>query len=139
MASTDRPMILSPELRRQIVRYAISGGLLTLFYSAVYWVCAVPFAIDPLLANTLAFLATVALGFVVHSRWSFAGHGRRDRPVRAWTIFLAVNIAGFALNSFWVWLIAVRMGASPSWPLVPIVFVTPWLSFYLNRRWTFGE
>lgn len=131
-------MIFSPELRRQITRYAISGGALTAFYAGVYWVSAVPAAIDPLLANVIAFAATIVIGFIVHSRWSFAGHGRRDRPVRSGVTFLAVNLAGFALNSLWVWLIAVRIGADPSWPLVPIVLVTPWLSFYLNRRWTFG-
>ncbi|WP_298019701.1 GtrA family protein [uncultured Parasphingopyxis sp.] len=130
-------MPFSPELRRQIVRYAISGGALTAFYAGVYWVSAVPVRIDPMIANVIAFGATVVIGYLVHSRWSFEGHGRRDRPVRSGVLFLAVNLAGFALNSFWVWLIAVRMGASPSWPLVPIVLVTPWLSFYLNRRWTF--
>ena len=128
----------SDDLRRQIIRYAISGGGLTLFYSAVYWIGAVPAGIDPLIANSIAFITTVALGFIVHSRWSFAGHGRRDRPVRSWTLFLLVNLAGFALNSFWVWLITVHWGLSASLPLIPIIFVTPWLSFYLNRRWTFG-
>jgi putative flippase GtrA len=133
-----KAMVSSSDLRRQLVRYAISGGALTLFYSTVYWIAAVPMGIDALVANALAFVATVAIGFVVHSRWSFAGHGRRDRPVRAWSLFLVVNLAGFALNSFWVWLIVERIGTSPSWPLLPIIFITPWLSFYLNRRWTFG-
>ncbi|MEO1168694.1 MAG: GtrA family protein [Pseudomonadota bacterium] len=132
-------MFPSSDLGRQIVRYAISGGGLTLFYSVIYWVAAVPMAIAPLIANTAAFLATVIIGFVVHSRWSFAGHGRRDRPVRASILFLLVNLAGFALNSFWVWLIAVHWALSPSLPLLPIIFVTPWVSFYLNRRWTFGD
>ncbi|MGP1281902.1 MAG: GtrA family protein [Parasphingopyxis sp.] len=131
-------MFRSNELLRQMVRYAISGGALTLFYSAIYWTAAVPVGIHPLIANSMAFVTTLILGFVVHSRWSFAGHGRRDRPVRAMAFFLAVNLAGFALNSFWVWLITVHWGLSPSWPLLPIIFVTPWLSFYLNRRWTFG-
>lgn len=131
-------MTADADLRGQIIRYALSGGALTLFYSAVYWTSAVPLGIAPLLANTLAFLGTVALGFVVHSRWSFRGHGRRDRPLRSRLIFLAVNLAGYALNSFWVWLIAVHWAASPSLPLIPIVFVTPWLSFWLNRRFTFG-
>lgn len=125
-------------LSGQILRYAIGGGALTLFYSAVYWILAVPLGVAPLLANLAAFLATVAIGFVVHSRWSFRGHGRRDRPARAWLAFLAVNLAGLALNSFWVWLIVERLGASPSWPIAPMVLVTPWVSFYLNRRWTFG-
>jgi putative flippase GtrA len=128
----------SEDLRRQLFRYAISGGGLTLFYSAIYWIAAVPTGVHPLIANFLAFSVTVILGFVVHSRWSFAGHGRRDRPVRSSAIFLLVNLTGFALNSFWVWLIAVHWGFSPSWPLLPIIFITPWVSFYLNRRWTFS-
>lgn len=129
----------SDDLRRQIFRYAISGGGLTLFYSAIYWIGAVVVLMDPLIANTLAFLITVILGFIVHSRWSFAGHGRRDRPARASAMFLLVNLVGFALNSLWVWLIAVYWALSPSLPLLPIIFVTPWVSFYLNRRWTFGD
>jgi len=134
-----RKLASDPELRGQIVRYAISGGGLTLFYSAVYWVAAVPFQVAALVANTMAFLLTVAVGFAVHSRWSFRGHGRRDRPLRAYAIFLLINLAGFALNSFWVWLMVNRAGLSPSWPLLPIIFVTPWLSFYMNRRWTFAD
>lgn len=134
-----RAIVSNGELRGQVLRYAISGAGLTAFYSAVYWICAVPAGIAALIANTIAFLGTVALGFVVHSRWSFRGHGRRDRPVRMWGRFLAVNIAGYALNSFWVWAIVEYAGAAPSWPLLPIAFVTPWVSFYLNRQWTFGR
>ena len=133
-----KALIEDRELRGQIVRYAISGGALTLFYSMVYWVSAVPIGINALIANTIAFLATVVLGFIIHSQWSFRGHGSRDNPKRMYGRFLAVNIAGYALNSFWVWAIVERAGLAPSWPLIPIAFVTPWLSFYLNRRWTFG-
>jgi len=129
----------SNDLMRQLFRYAISGGGLTFIYSTIYWGAAVPAQVSPLIANCLAFAVTVILGFVVHSRWSFAGHGRRDRPVRSSALFLLVNLAGFALNSFWVWLIAIYWGFSPSAPLLPIIFITPWVSFYLNRRWTFGD
>lgn len=121
----------------QLLRFAVSGGAITLFYSLVYWLAAVLLGIDPLIANCIAFLFSVVLGFQIHSRWSFRGHGRRDRPARSMLIFLAVNLIGFALNSFWVWLLAVRLGGSPSLPLLPIVFVTPWVSFFLNRFWTF--
>ncbi len=130
-------MSQSSDLRRQIVRYAISGGGLTLFYALVYWIAASPFGVDPLVANCAAFVLTVALGFVVHSRWSFEGHGRRDRPVRAGLLFLLVNLAGFALNSFWVWLIVDYLAGAVSLPLIPMILITPWLSFYLNRQLTF--
>ncbi|MBC7985363.1 MAG: GtrA family protein [Sphingomonadaceae bacterium] len=129
---------LSPDLRDQILRYGVSGAGLTAFYSAVYWIFAVPIAIAPLLANLIAFLATVVAGWLIHSRWSFRGHGSRDKPMRQGAIFLAVNIGGFLLNSLWVWLLVEYYGLAPSWPILPIMFVTPWLSFYFNRRWTFS-
>ena len=124
--------------RGQIVRYAISGGLLVLFYSSIYWSSAVLLEIPALVANTMAFVATLMLGWAIHSRWSFRGYGRRDRPAIAWSRFLLVNLAGYALNSFWVWLIVERLEGSVTASLAPIVFLTPWLSFWANRRWTFS-
>ena len=133
-------LVLMPDgnWRGQIVRYAISGGMLVLFYSSIYWSSAVLLEIPALIANTMAFLATLMLGWAIHSRWSFGGYGRRDRPAIAYSRFLLVNLAGYALNSFWVWLIVERLEASVTASLLPIVFVTPWLSFWANRRWTFS-
>jgi putative flippase GtrA len=126
------------ELIGQLVRYGISGVGVTLFFSIVYEAVLRISSLGPLWANTIGFLWAVVVGYVIHSRWSFRDHGTRDAPIRSTTRFLIVNLAGFALNSFWVWLIAKRMGLSPHLPLVPIVLITPWLSFWLNRRWTFG-
>ncbi len=132
-----RKPLADGDLRAQITRYVVSGGALTLLYSAIYWICAVSIGIAALIANSIAFVATTAAGFIIHSRWSFRGHGSRNRPALIWGRFFAVNIGGFALNSLWVWLIVERAGLDPAWPLIPIAFVTPWLSFYCNRRWTF--
>ena len=126
------------DLKGQIVRYGISGGVLVLFYAAIYWTVAELLDIPVLIANTIAFMAALVLGWAVHSRWSFRGHGRRDRPMIAYSRFLLVNLAGYALNSFWVWLIVERLLGSVTASLVPIIFVTPWLSFWANRRWTFS-
>ena len=125
-------------LLAQIGRYAISGAGLTAFYSAVYWGTAVPLGVPPLVANTIAFVLTFAIGYVIHSRWSFRGHGSRAKPVRGYTRFLIVNLLGYALNSFWVWLIVERMESTVAMSLIPIAFITPWLSFWMNRRWTFN-
>lgn len=122
----------------QIVRYGISGGALVVFYSAIYWTGAAVLGIPALVANSIAFVATLVLGWAIHSRWSFRGHGRRDRPAIAYSRFLLVNLGGYALNSFWVWLIVERLQGSVTASLVPIVLVTPWLSFWANRRWTFS-
>lgn len=130
--------LMRSDLGGQLIRYGVSGVGLTLFYSAVYLAALDLAGMAPLVANTIAFLLTVALGYIVHSRWSFRDHGDRDAPARNTSRFLAVNVMGFALNSFWVWLIAEQLALSPRLPLLPIVLVTPWISFWLNRRWTFG-
>lgn len=130
--------LLKGDLIGQMIRYGVSGLVLTAFYSATYLAALELARLAPMIANTVAFLVTVVLGYIIHSRWSFQGHGSREAPVRNTSRFLIVNLAGFALNSFWVWLIAEQLALSPRLPLIPIVLVTPWLSFWLNRRWTFG-
>jgi putative flippase GtrA len=128
----------NPNLTGQMLRYGVSGVLLTLFYSTVYWAVATQLGVPALIANSAAFVLTLATGWVIHSRWSFRGHGPRERPREAYKRFVLINLAGYALNSFWVWLIVERLGGSVLMSILPIVLITPWLMFWLNRRWTFA-
>lgn len=123
-------------LLRQIYRYAVTGAGLTVVYSSIYWSLATHVGIAPLIANTVAFCMALILGYLMHSRWSFQEHGKRDLASRA--KFVAVNLLGYALNSFWIWLILERLRGTVNLSLLPIIFVTPWISFWLNRRWTFA-
>ena len=125
------------ELKGQLVRYAVSGGILMLLYSSVYWVLAVPFATPALFANTVAFLLNLAAGWVIHSRWSFRGYSLPNQRRVAVFRFFFINVAGYALNSFWVWLIVERLGGSVPLSIVPIALITPWFSFWLTRQWIF--
>lgn len=133
-----RSLLNGTGLPRQAVRYAISGCALVLLYSAVYWTLADPLAVPALVANSAAFLTNLAAGWLVHSRWSFAGHGPAVRPDAAFRRFLLINIAGYALNSLWVWLIVEQLGSPVTASLLPIVLVTPLLMFWANRRWAFS-
>ena len=122
----------------QLWRYGVSGGLVTALGVGVYWLAAVPLDVDPLIANLLGYLAAVATGYVMHSRWSFRGHGRRDDPVRTTGRFFLVSLVSLALNSFWVWLLTDQLHLAPSWPMIPMLVVTPFVTFELNRRWVFA-
>jgi putative flippase GtrA len=126
-------------IREQAVRYLISGAILTLIYSTIYWAFADPLHTPPLFANTIGFLAALSCGWVLHSRWTFSGEGDRSKPAIAFARFLAVNLAGYALNSLWVWLIVAKLGANVSLPILPIAVVTPALMFVANKFWTFGQ
>ena len=126
------------EILGQLVRYALTGGFVTVLGAGVYWVAATFFGVAPLVANVLAYVVAVCIGYVMHSRWSFRGHGSRDDAVRTTTRFLLVSFVSFALNSLWVWALTGPMHGPTWWPVVPMLFVTPLVTFALNRRWVFG-
>ena len=122
----------------QLIRYAITGGLASIVNIALYWLGRDRLGMDPNLAWTAGFAAAVAVGYVVHSRWSFRGHGRRDNLARTGGRFVAVSLVSFGLNSLWVWLLVQQLGW-PTWAPIPLVLgVTPFVVFSLNRAWVFG-
>lgn len=119
----------------QVVRFGIVGVSLALLYSAIYWYLATYF-MAPMLAVVIAFLVAVSIGFVLHSRWSFRGHGKReDRQLKV--KFLTVQTGGFLLNEAFTWLLTGPLEGPIWWPLVPAIFVTPAATFFVNRQWVF--
>jgi putative flippase GtrA len=71
----------------------------------------------------------------MHSRWSFRDHGRRTRSTGV--KFVTVSLISLGLNSLWVWLFTGPLELSPAWPILPMLFVTPAVTFLLNRQWVF--
>ena len=122
----------------QVVRFALTGGFLTVLVAGGYWVTATFFGVEPMLALTINYLLATGLGYLLHSRWSFKGHGSRDRSAARSARFFIVNTSGFLANQFFVWLLVKQMGGPTWWPVIPILFVTPLVTFSLNRRWVFA-
>jgi putative flippase GtrA len=121
----------------QLVRYAFTGGLASIVNIGVYWLLAAR-GLDPNLAWTAGFVGAMAVGYVVHSRWSFRGHGARGNLARTGGRFVIASLISFALNQLWVWLLVRHLGL-PLWSPYPLVLgVTPLALFWLNRRWVFG-
>ncbi|HET8749571.1 MAG TPA: GtrA family protein [Sphingomicrobium sp.] len=120
----------------QLTRFALVGFFLAGIYSAVYWYLAT-FVMPPVAAVVLAFLVSVTIGFVLHSRWSFRGHGmNEDRRMKI--KFLLVQGSGFLLNEAFTWVLTGPMHGPVWWPLIPAIFVTPFATFLLNRQWVFS-
>ena len=120
----------------QLVRFAIVGFSLAALYSAIYWYLAT-YVMTPVLAVVVAFLVSVSIGFVLHSRWSFRGHGRREDN-RLKIKFLAVQTSGFLMNEVFTWVLTGPLVHGPTWwPLIPAIFVTPLATFALNRQLVF--
>jgi putative flippase GtrA len=131
----------------QLVRFGVAGGLATLIYAAVYWPIATyaPHLLNvtrgawPMVGNVLGYLAAMLSGYLLHSRWSFRGHGERGDLKRTGGRFFAVSLVSFVMNSAFVWILTGPwLHGATWWPLVPIVFVTPLVTFALNRWWVFA-
>ena len=130
---------LSPERRTvlaQLARFVISGATVTALGVAVYALVALVLRWNPQLGNFLAYAVAMATGYMMHSKWSFRGHGG-DRTHATKVRFIIVSLISYALNSFWVWLIYSHLQWGRAAPIVPMLFITPAVTFTLNRQWVF--
>ena len=122
----------------QLVRFGLVGGFSTILYAAIYWPLAT-YVVHPVLAVVIAFSIAVAIGYVLHSNWSFRGHGKGSEGGRTQAKFLSVQSVGMVLNVAFTWVLTGPLFHGPTWwPLVPAVLVTPLVTFLLNRYWVFG-
>lgn len=130
-------MISAPKtLLGQIAAYAVGGGAVTLLHSLTYWLLAEPARVDPYLANSIAAIVAGVAGYMLHSRWTF-GHTNTAGGAGAMLRYVVVSAICYALNSAWVWLFVQRLGLGVTLSIVPMILVTPWAGFALNRWWTF--
>ena len=130
---------LNPDQRRfigQLARFAISGAAATAIGIGAYAIVALVLLWHPQLGNFLAYVVAVATGYFMHSSWSFKGHGS-ERTHATRLRFIIVSVISYALNSLWVWLLYTHLGLGRAAPIVPMLFVTPAVTFVLNRQWVF--
>ena len=130
---------LPPERRAivgQLFRFLVSGGIVTALGVGVYALVALVLRWHPQLGNLLAYVTAMATGYMLHSRWSFRDHGG-TRSGGTMARFVTVSLISLALNSFWVWILTEPLNLSPAWPIAPMLFVTPLVTFTLNRQWVF--
>ena len=119
----------------QLIRFGMVGGFVTGLYALVYSPLASFEIVTPQIANLAGYFVAMITGYVLHSRWSFRGHGTRDNTARTTSRFFIVSLVSLGLNALFVFILtAPNMLAGPWWwPLIPILFVTPLVTFSLNR------
>jgi putative flippase GtrA len=127
-------------LAGQLIRFGLVGGFVTALYAIVYSPLAKYQLTSPQVANFLGYLVAMVTGYVLHSRWSFRGHGSRDSAARTTSRFFAVSLVSYGLNALFVFVLtdSMMLGGPWWWPLIPILLVTPIITFTLNRQWVFG-
>jgi len=123
----------------QLVRFAVAGVGLTALVGLLYTLQVYKLGVTPNLATTIAIIIATFPGYFLHSHFSFKGHGERDAAqAHSRTLkFAATSLVGFACNNFGTWLL-INALHEPKWtPNIYFLFVTPLVTFALNRKWVF--
>jgi putative flippase GtrA len=122
----------------QPARFLVVGGFLTSLSAAIYW-AAIRLGVEPLLASVIGHLVGLLIGFRLHAQWTFASTAQETRTSAENLRFVVASLSGLLCNLIWVQLLVHVIGA-PDWtPIVPMIFVTPALTFAVNRRWVFSR
>jgi putative flippase GtrA len=127
-----------PPVLVQLIRFGLVGGFVTALGAGAYWVPATFLGVAPLVANVIGYVVAAGIGYVLHSRVSFRGHGSRDNPAQRTGRFLIVSLISLGLNSLFVWALTGPLHGPTWWPVVPMLFATPLVTFALNRQWVFA-
>jgi putative flippase GtrA len=123
----------------QFVRFGVVGGIGFVVTTAVVY------ATRPWIGNYLAvipaFLLAATGNWVLNRLWTFRGHGtKRQSLLREWTMFLAANAIGFALNAGVYWILIAVSPLCASNPVIALVAGTlagMFANFFLSRRVVF--
>ena len=132
---------LDPERRTvliQLIRYALAGLAITLAAAGSYWAITDLLNVDPMVSYGIVFLIFSGISYFTHGEYSFRGHGERDRHHVRMGRFFAINVLGFLVNQGFIWLLVKQLNGPTWWPTIPMVFVTPLLTFALHRRFVYA-
>lgn len=130
MADFTAAGIYARATRHRVVRYVVAGsvntGLSQLLYLAGLWA-----GMRPSWAYACAFVAGIALGYVLHGRYVFAA-----RPSRAHLVSYPVACLARLGASEWLLHALLDAGITPGWAglvvnvgMVPVGYALTWLAF----------
>ena len=122
----------------QLVRYGLAGLAITLAAAGSYWAITDLLHIDPMVSYAIVFLVFSGISYITHGEFSFRGHGERNRHHIRMGRFFAINVLGFLVNQLFIWILVKQLGGPTWWPTVPMVFLTPLLTFALHRRFVYA-
>ena len=132
---------LDPERRTallQLLRYGFAGLAITLAVAGSYWAITDLLGVGPMISFTIVFIVFSGISYVTHGEYSFRGHGERDQHHIRMSRFLAVNVLGYLVNQGFIWVLVKQLDGPTWWPTIPMVFVTPLITFTLHRRFVYS-
>jgi len=122
-----------------LAMFLLVGMGITIASAGSYWLLAGRGGLDPNLSLLLVFVVFTLIGFVAHGRITFGDHARSGGSSARLVRYVVVSLSGFIVNELFVFVLVKKAHGAVWWPVVPMILVTPWLLFGLNRFWVFPE
>ena len=122
-----------------LAMFLVIGMGITISSAGSYWLLADRGGLDPNLSLLLVFVVFTLIGFVAHGRITFGDHARSGGSSARLVRYVVVSLSGFIVNELFVFVLVKKAHGPVWWPVVPMILVTPWLLFGLNRFWVFPE
>jgi len=118
------------------LRFVISGGLAALVAIGTYYAAAVVCGISPYLANLIAFALQFGVSYWLHRAFSF---NVKAEVFGSMSRYALLSVLAFAINTGWVWLLTHALALTAWTPILPMVAVTPCITFFVARYWVFAS
>ncbi len=83
---------VTPETRKQLLRYLITGGLAAVTEWALFYVLNSLAGLSILLANSAAFTSGFVISFILNRVWSFESKGHLGRQLLLYSILFGINL-----------------------------------------------
>jgi putative flippase GtrA len=121
-------------LLSQLFRFGLVGGAATLVNSVVFILLVDKLKLAPLLGNFLAFVVAFFVSYFGHSWWTFKHKQHSHEKLMK---FLVTSLVSLGLNSLFVWTFMHLLHQSAYIATLPMIFITPLLTFAISKYWVF--
>lgn len=125
---------------KQFLSFGTVGAINTVLSLMIYWAC-VRAGIHYLIANTVGFIITVAVSYVLNNIYTFKDVGKQP----SWSfrtllkVYISYFLTGMFINSILLWFWNDFIGINKNLSPVLNLFVTIPLNFVLNKLWAYKK
>ncbi len=127
-------------LVKQFMSFGIVGAINTILGLVIYW-GMVGVGIHYLIANTVGFVITVAISYVLNNIFTFR---KKDEPVEWFVkkllkVYASYFMTGIVLNSVLLWMWNDVVGINKNISPILNLFISIPVNFVLNKKWAYKD
>lgn len=118
----------------QLCRFVVTGGLAFLVDFVVLWFFTETIQIHYLIANTLAFVSSVVLNYILSVKWVFSPSAQNTKQTEL-VVFMVLSTIGLGINQVVLWLCVDWVQISPMLGKIVATAIVMVYNFISRKIW----